>query len=82
VSVLERDRSVLLSGRAGCSAGAGRPAFLGSKFQSHPAVPPARLIDVLDKIVCPFLVKYFDMPIWHLTDEKSLDLLMAAELDM
>jgi hypothetical protein len=37
---------------------------------------------VLDKGVCPFLVKYFDMLIWHPTDEKSLDLLMAAELDM
>ena len=40
------------------------------------------LFHVLDKVVCPFLVKYFDMPIWHPTDEKSLDLLMAAELDM
>ncbi len=26
--------------------GAGRSAFPGSKFQSHPAVPPARLIEV------------------------------------
>ena len=40
------------------------------------------LFHALDEVVCPFLVKYFDMPIWHLTDEKSLDLLMAAELDM
>jgi hypothetical protein len=40
------------------------------------------LFPVLDKVVCPFLVKYFDMQIWHQTDEKSLDLLMAAELDM
>jgi hypothetical protein len=36
----------------------------------------------LDKVVCPFLVKYFDMSIWHPDDEKSLDLLIAAELDM
>ncbi len=40
------------------------------------------LFHVLDKVVCPFLVKYFDMPIWHPTDEKSLDLLRAAEVDM
>jgi hypothetical protein len=26
------------------------------------------LFHVLDKVVCPFLVKYFDMPIWHPTD--------------
>ncbi len=31
--------------------------------------------------MCPFLVKYFDMPVWHLTDETALDLLMAAELE-
>jgi hypothetical protein len=42
------------------------------------------LFHVLDKVLCPFLVKYwyFDMQIWHLTDEIPLDLLMAAELDM
>ncbi len=40
------------------------------------------LFHVLDKVVCPFLVKYFDMSIWHPTYEKSLDLLVAAELDM
>jgi hypothetical protein len=40
------------------------------------------LFHVLNKIVCPFLVKYLNIPIWHPTDEKSLDLLKAAELDM
>ncbi len=32
---------VCLGGRS-----VGRPAFPGSKFQSHPAVPPARLIEL------------------------------------
>ena len=26
---------------------------------------------VLDKVACPFLVKYFEMPIWHPTSEKA-----------
>jgi hypothetical protein len=32
--------------------------------------------------VCPFLVKYFDMPIWHPTDEATLDELLDAQVDM
>jgi hypothetical protein len=32
--------------------------------------------------MCPFLLKYFDMPIWHPADKKSLDELLAAEFDM
>ena len=40
------------------------------------------LFHTLDKALCPLLVKYFDMPIWHPTDEKSLDLLMDAQVDM
>jgi hypothetical protein len=35
---------------------------------------------VLDKVVCPFMKTFFDMPIWHLTDE--LDALMIAQIDM
>jgi hypothetical protein len=37
---------------------------------------------VLDKAVCPFLVKYFDMPIWHPTCEKTLDNLLDAKVDL
>ncbi len=37
---------------------------------------------VLDKAVCPFLKKHFDMGLWHPTDEVSLDALMNAEIDM
>ena len=37
---------------------------------------------VLDKVVCPFLVKYFDMPIWHTTSEKALDELLDAKVDV
>ena len=33
---------------------------------------------VLDKVVCPYLVKYLEMPIWHPTSEKTLDELLAA----
>ena len=36
----------------------------------------------LDKVVCPFLVKYFEMPIWHPTSEKALDELLDAKVDM
>ena len=36
----------------------------------------------LDKAVCPFLSKYFDMPIWHPTDEATLDALLDAQVDM
>ena len=32
--------------------------------------------------MCPFLVKYFDMPIWHPTDEATLDELLDAQVDM
>jgi hypothetical protein len=39
---------------------------------------------VLDKVVCPFLVKYFEMPIpiWHPTDDKGLDAWLEAEIEM
>ncbi len=37
---------------------------------------------VLDKVVCPFLVKCFDMPIWHPTCEKALDTLLDAKVDV
>ncbi len=37
---------------------------------------------VLDKAVCPFLVKYFDMLIWHPTCEKTLDNLLDTEADL
>ena len=37
---------------------------------------------VLDKAVCPFLKKRFDMGLWHPTDEASLDVLMNAETDL
>ena len=37
---------------------------------------------ILDKAVCPFLVKYFEMPIWHPTCEKSLDELLNAKVDL
>jgi hypothetical protein len=37
---------------------------------------------VLDKVVCPFLVKYFEMPIWHPTSERTLDELLDAKVDL
>ena len=37
---------------------------------------------VLDKVICPFLVKYFKMPIWHPTSEKALDELLDAKVDV
>ena len=37
---------------------------------------------VLDKAVCPFLVKYFEMPIWHPTCQKTLDELLDAKVDL
>ncbi len=37
---------------------------------------------VLDKVVCPFLLKYFDMQIWHPTCEITLDQLLKAKVDM
>jgi hypothetical protein len=37
---------------------------------------------VLDKAVCPFLVKTYDMPIWHRTCEKTLDALHNAQVDV
>ena len=43
------------------------------------------LFHTLEKAVCPltpFLVKYFDMPIWHHTDEETLDALLEAQVDM
>ena len=36
----------------------------------------------LDKVVCPFMVKYFAMPIWHPTSEKALDELLDAKVDL
>jgi hypothetical protein len=35
----------------------------------------------LDKVGCPFLIKYFDMPIWHPTDKNALDELLDADID-
>ena len=42
------------------------------------------LMHTLDKVVCPFLVKYFAMTVWHPTNEVTLDDLemMAAHVDM
>ena len=42
------------------------------------------LLHPLDKVVYPFLVKYFYMPVWHPTYEVSLDGLemMAAQVEM
>jgi hypothetical protein len=37
---------------------------------------------VLDKIVCPFLVKYFEIPILHPTIEKALDERLDAKVDV
>ncbi len=37
---------------------------------------------VLDKVLCPVLVKYFDMPIWHPTCEKTLDTLLDTKVDV
>ncbi len=37
---------------------------------------------VLDKVVGPFLVKYFEMPMWHPTSEKDLDELLDAKVDV
>jgi hypothetical protein len=37
---------------------------------------------VLDKVVCPFLVKYYEMPIWHPTSERTLDELLDAKVDL
>jgi hypothetical protein len=37
---------------------------------------------VLDKGVCPFLVKYFEMPIWQPANEKALDELLDAKVDV
>ena len=37
---------------------------------------------VLDKVVCPFLEKYLEMPIWHPKCEKTLDELLDAEIDV
>ena len=36
----------------------------------------------LDKVVCPFLVKYFEMPIWHPTCERTLDQLLDAKVEL
>jgi hypothetical protein len=37
---------------------------------------------VLDKVICPYLVKQIYMPIWHPTDKIMLDALMNAEVDL
>ena len=38
---------------------------------------------VLDKALCPFLVKTYDtVPIWHPTREKTLDALLDAQIDV
>ncbi len=43
------------------------------------------LLLILDKVVCHFLVKYFnkvDTAVWHTTDKRSLDVLLDAQVDM
>jgi hypothetical protein len=40
------------------------------------------LFFVLDKVVCPFLVKYYEMPIRHPTSERTLDELLDAKVDL
>ncbi len=37
---------------------------------------------ILDKTVCPFLVKTYDITIWHPTNEMSLDELLGAHVDV
>ncbi len=37
---------------------------------------------ILDKAVCPFLAKYFEMPIWQPTCEESLDELLNSKVDL
>jgi hypothetical protein len=37
---------------------------------------------ILNKVICPFLVKHFGMLIWLLTDEGMLDALLNAEVDI
>jgi hypothetical protein len=37
---------------------------------------------VLDKAICPYFVKYFEMPIFHPTSEQTLDALLDAEIDL
>ncbi len=37
---------------------------------------------VLDKAICPFLVKHFDLPLFHPTCDKSLDALLNAQIDL
>ena len=40
------------------------------------------VLDKVDNVVCPFLVKYFEMQIWHPTSEKALDELLDAKVDV
>jgi hypothetical protein len=37
---------------------------------------------VLDRVVRPFMGKYFEMQIWHPTSEKILDELLNAQVDL
>jgi hypothetical protein len=52
------------------------PSFLISLCGRH------FLFLILDKVVCPFLAKYFEMPIWHPTCKKALDELLDAKVDV
>jgi hypothetical protein len=36
----------------------------------------------MEKMECPFLAKYFDMPIWRPICNKTLDELLEAQVDM
>jgi hypothetical protein len=40
------------------------------------------LFSALDKVICPFLVKYFEMLIWHSTTEKTFNELLDAKVDL
>jgi hypothetical protein len=52
------------------------PSFLISLCGRH------FLFLVLDMVICPFMVRYFEMPIWHPTSEKDLDEFLDAKVDV
>ena len=54
------------------------------KYLIHESTPVLGyfLFLVLDKVVRPFLVKYYEMPIWHPTSERTLDELLDAKVDL
>jgi hypothetical protein len=39
-------------------------------------------IFALDKAICPFIVKRFDLPFFHPTCEWTLDSLLDAQIDL